>query len=114
MRSIKVSDNCFNLVGKTQSERLKHLRDLNNWLKICKSFYDSSLKENSLPEKIYTFKSENLGIQACAFYTVDVDSKEEDGEYKRFEYSGWRYKEMVFKDREELIFEGFYPSRVNL
>jgi hypothetical protein len=87
---------------------------LDNWTKICKSFYDNSLKESYLPSRVYNYYSENLGIQACANYTEDVYSYYKDGEYKREEYTGWSYKEIVFKDKEELVFEGYFPSRVIL
>lgn len=111
---IRAEERCFNFSGLTSPQRLTHLRDKNNWIKICKSFYDSSLKESYLPTRIYNYYSENLGIQACAYYTEDVYTYYEDDEYKRYEYSGWKYTEMTFKDREELIFEGYHPSRIKL
>lgn len=110
---IRAEERCFNLSNKVAKERLNHLKDLNNWTKICKSFYDNSLKESYLPTRVYNYYSENLGIQACAYYTEDVHTYYEDYEYKRYEYSGWCFKEMTFKDREELIFEGYFPSGLN-
>lgn len=108
---IRVQDRCFNLSNKVGKEYLKYLRNLNNWTRICKSYYDHSLQETSyLPEKVSYYYGENLGIQACAYYVEDVREYYKDGETKREEYSGWRYKEIVFKDREELVFDGYYPS----
>lgn len=111
---IRATDSCFNLNNIFAKERLTYLSNLNNWTRICKSFYDNSLKESYLPTRVGNYYSENLGIQACAYYIEDVYSYYEDYETKRYEYSGWRYKEIVFKDKEELIFEGYFPSRVIL
>jgi hypothetical protein len=105
---IRAEERCFNFNNLTSPQRLTHLRDKNNWIKICKSFYDNSLKESYLPTRINNYYSENLGIQACAYYTEDVYAYYEDYETKYQEYSGWKYTEMTFKDREELIFERLF------